>query len=176
MRLATQAAMKKVQGRLWVALIGVAVLVTATAFGYQELRLGEVDGASATEFTESTTPSNTSGSLMERAYPDTVYYQDPDWREGQLGEGSGPATPSLFSQKVNTLLPDTPYYQDPDWREGQPGAGELSQSAHNPPTAGVSSMKLNGEAFRIMEEHRAADREADFQDMLRYWDQLKQQE
>jgi hypothetical protein len=140
MRLATQAAMKKVQGRLWMGLIGVAVLVTATAFGYQELRLGEVDGASATEFTESTTPSNTSGSLMERAYP------------------------------------DTPYYQDPDWREGQPGAGELSQSAHNPPTAGVSSMKLNGEAFRVMEEHRAADREADFQDMLRYWDQLKQQE
>jgi len=45
------------------------------------------------------------GSLL----PDTLYYRDPDWREGQTMNQAGFDSP----------YPDTPYYRDPDWREGQ---------------------------------------------------------
>jgi hypothetical protein len=38
----------------------------------------------------------------------------------------------------------------------------------------ITSNELSGDTFRIREEQRTADRQADLQDMLRYWNQLKQ--
>ena len=42
---------------------------------------------------------------LESLYPDTPYYRDPDWREGQM--------------------PDTPYSTDLDYRDSEPGKGKV---------------------------------------------------
>jgi hypothetical protein len=38
----------------------------------------------------------------------------------------------------------------------------------------ITSNELSGDTFLIREEQRIADHQADLQDMLRYWSQLKQ--
>jgi hypothetical protein len=47
------------------------------------------------------------------------------------------------------------------------------QEKRSPVPGSISFNELTGDTFRIREEQRAADRQDDLQDMIRYWNQLK---